>query len=147
MKSEVWKDIDGYAGLYKVSNTGEVKSLRGNEKNLKQMNCKGHLKVGLYINKKRKWFLVHRLVSIAFLPNHWNLPIVNHIDGDKKNNNVINLEWCTYKHNMREAYRIGLRKPRIKSPVNNVLKLLKKLTPNQLEEVKRYSNLNELYLT
>jgi len=112
---EVWKDVVGYEGYYKVSNLGNVKSLdrivdnegkyfrhlKGKPKAQKQQH-NGYMTVNLYkngINKQYKTFRVHRLVAEAFLPNPNNLPFVNHKDENKQNNNVNNLEWCTQQYN------------------------------------------------
>ena len=120
---EIWKTIPTFSN-YQVSNLGNVKSLEkkvktkgGVYKTLKerQINCKhrknGYLYVELYENGNHKKFNVHRLVTQAFISNNNNLPQVNHIDGDKTNNIVNNLEWCTPSHNMKEAYKLGLEKP------------------------------------
>lgn len=101
---EVWKDIEGYEGLYQVSNTGEVKSLnyRGNgeSKLLKQgTNKKGYKIVSLFKNGKGKSHRVHRLVAMTFILNPNNYREVNHKDENKYNNNVDNLEWCNAKYN------------------------------------------------
>ena len=101
---EQWKDIEGYEGLYQVSNLGNVRSLKfsgGNKvKLLKQNTTKeGYKRVGLCKNGKRKDYRIHRLVAMTFIPNPDNLPIINHKDEDKTNNNVKNLEWCTYEYN------------------------------------------------
>lgn len=97
-REEIWKDIEGYEGLYRVSNLGNVYSYLSNKK-LNPGNDKGYLKVNLSKNKKVKQFSVHRLVALAFLPNKNNYPCVNHKDENPSNNNVDNLEWCTYKYN------------------------------------------------
>ena len=103
---EVWKDIEGYEGLYEISNLGNVKSLVDSngvarEKILKHIKARnGYLKVDLCKNKTKKHFLVHRLVANAFLPNPQNLPCVNHKDEFRTNNSVENLEWCTHKYNI-----------------------------------------------
>lgn len=107
---EIWKDIPGYEGKYQVSNTGEVKSLNyngtGKAKLLKQLdNRYGYLRVTLFKNGKRKWFRVHRLVAMTFLPNPNNYREVNHKDENKYNNNVDNLEWCNAKYNMNYGTR------------------------------------------
>ena len=70
---------------------------------------KGYLGVRIYKNLKGKTFKIHRLVAQAFIPNPNNLLQVNHIDGDKENNRVDNLEWCTCEENMKHSYKIGLR--------------------------------------
>lgn len=112
---EVWKDIDGYEGLYQVSNIGNVKSLKFNhgnvEKLIKPFNNGGYLRVTFRVNRKAKNFLVHRLVAAAFIENPEGKDSVNHIDGDKCNNCVDNLEWVTKSENTRHAIRVGLRPP------------------------------------
>lgn len=98
---EIWKDVVGYENLYQVSNLGNVKSLCGKTPHLMkpQQNQYGYLHIGLRICNKHKNFDVHRLVAQAFIPNPNNLPCINHIDENKSNNNVENLEWCTYYYN------------------------------------------------
>ena len=113
---EIWKDIKGYEGLYQVSNLGRVKSLERkvrngehtyriiSEKILKLDNLyDGYLGIGLYISRKQHYFKVHRLVAESFIPNPENKLEVNHIDGNKTNNNAENLEWVTRIENMRHA--------------------------------------------
>ena len=105
--SEMWKDIDGYEGLYQVSNTGKVKSFRAwkrakcpNEYILKPTaNNRGYLAVTLYKDASKRKYLVHRLVAEAFIPNPNNYPQINHIDEDITNNSFENLEWCTPLYN------------------------------------------------
>lgn len=98
--SEVWKDINGYKGLYQVSNLGRVRSVRYNKEKIMELSYShGYLRVGLYKNNKLKFHSVHRLVAQAFLSNPYNLPCVNHKDECKTNNNVDNLEWCSYQYN------------------------------------------------
>lgn len=99
---EIWKDIAGYEGLYKVSNIGNVKSLKnGNERILKphkRRNC--YLQVQLYNEGIKKYMTIHRLVAQAFVQNEslfYNE--INHKDEDKTNNNASNLEWCDAKYN------------------------------------------------
>lgn len=109
MINEIWKDIDGFEGLYQVSNLGRVKSL-GNDKSrrekiLKLGNCHGYLQVNLCKNGKRKKLCVHRLVAQTFLQNPQNLPEVNHKDEDKTNNSVENLEWVSSKENVNFGTR------------------------------------------
>lgn len=101
-ETEEWKDVVGYEGLYKVSNLGNVMSLKGKTPKLMKPAQKGngYLYVGLNIyNKSRKNFYVHRLVAKAFIENPQNLPFVNHKDEIKTNNMVSNLEFCTQQYN------------------------------------------------
>ena len=111
-ESEVWKDVVGYEGIYKVSDKGNVHRVewigaRGREcggRTLKPKNSGGgYLQVGLYKNGIVKNKLIHRLVLEAFVENPNNLPEVNHKDENKTNNDLSNLEWCTRKHNMNHG--------------------------------------------
>lgn len=137
---EQWKDIKftdkgvlyDYTKMYKVSNTGKIKSLNrqifikkyerknntqtlSHYRNIKGKDIKtsihrGYLTVYLY-NKENvcKCHLVHRIVAKMFIQNPKNLPCVNHKDGNKLNNNINNLEWCTYSENLKHAYKTGLK--------------------------------------
>ena len=96
---EIWKDIKGYEGLYKISNFGNVYSLNIKRNKKLSMNRHGYLYVDLMKNKVRKHFYTHRLVAEAFIENTNNLPQVNHKDECKTNNCVENLEWCDQKYN------------------------------------------------
>ena len=100
---EIWKDIIGYEGLYQVSNLGEVRSVsrRGAKgKILSKSINNGYYRVVLCSNSKAKGMAVHRLVAQSFISNPNNLPVVNHKDENKLNNNVENLEWCTQSYNI-----------------------------------------------
>lgn len=109
-----WVDIKGYEGLYQVNQDGEVYSKQTNRV-LKQF-YRGkrpdnkYRVVDLKKNGDRKTVSVHRIVAQAFIPNPDNLPCVNHKDGDKNNNCVENLEWCTYSENNNHAIKNGLKK-------------------------------------
>ncbi len=128
--NEIWHNIEGYEGLYQVSNYGRVKSLSrpyknqygefGNKKEFikAQKLCSfdsstkeksGYLVVNLAKDDRGKWVRVHRLVAQAFLENPLNLLEVNHKDGNKLNNNVDNLEWVTHAQNCIHAWQNGLR--------------------------------------
>lgn len=107
---EEWRDIEGYEGLYQVSNTGKVKSLNyrktGKEKILKPYdNGYGYLKVKLCKDGKDTSCKVHRLVAQAFLENPDDLPEVNHKNEDKTDNRVENLEWCNRSYNVNHGTR------------------------------------------
>jgi hypothetical protein len=105
--NEQWKQIPGFEGLYLVSNTGKIKSLR----KWKRGGCpdeyilnptvanNGYYQVTLYDGSSRKKFQVHRLVASAFVNNPNGYDFVNHIDEDKLNNLASNLEWCTTAYN------------------------------------------------
>ena len=105
MDEEIFKSIPGYDGMYEVSNYGRVKSLKRKiHKFLKPAaNHAWYLFVALSKDGKVKQYKVHRLVAQAFIKNPNNLPCVNHIDENKTNNNVNNLEWCTYKYNNNDG--------------------------------------------
>jgi hypothetical protein len=98
---EIWKPIDNYPGYF-VSNTGKVKSCRGNKEIelSPREEWNGRLYVNLYRDKKMKSIKIHRLVAEAFIPNPDNLPQINHKDENPKNNKATNLEWCTAKYNL-----------------------------------------------
>lgn len=121
LNNEVWKDIGGYEGIYQVSSLGNVRSLnrvdiisderKFNRKGimLKFKLCrKGYHRVQLYKNHKGKHCNVHRLVAIEFIPNLNNLAQVNHINGDKSDNSVNNLEWITNEDNMKHGIENNL---------------------------------------
>ena len=110
---EEWRPVVGYEGLYEVSNTGNVKSLertvwdsvRGYYRTIPERILKvgkttnGYLHVQLYKDGKGKWYLVHRLVAVAFIGNPNNLLVINHKNEIKSDNRVSNLEWCSHSYN------------------------------------------------
>lgn len=112
-KLEVWKDIKDYEGIYQVSNFGNVKSL-GNEFSRKERflklspQSKGYLTVVLQKNATRKMVLVHRIVAEHFIGNTESKPQVNHINGDKTDNSIENLEWVSHKENLDHAIKNNL---------------------------------------
>lgn len=136
LQGEVWKEVKGYEGLYQVSNFGRVKSLlrfnnyynaiyKEQKKRIQKERLlnirktpRGYLQVCLTANSLSNNKLVHRLVAEAFIPNPLNKPQVNHIDGNKENNKVSNLEWMTSQENNKHAHKIGLNKSHNKRKVN-----------------------------
>ena len=96
---EEWKDINGFEGLYKISNYGQVWSCRRSKIMSLKDTKDGYKAVSLYKNDKRYYFRVHRLVGQAFIPNPNNLPVINHLDENKTNNIWTNLEWTTVQEN------------------------------------------------
>lgn len=118
---EVWKDIEGYEGIYQVSNLGRVKGVERLILSEKRENFlvserlfslvtsgNGYSTLVLSKNNTVKRFYVHRLVAQAFIPNPKNKRVVNHKNGVKTDNQVGNLEWNTYKENLHHAIRLGL---------------------------------------
>ena len=112
--NEIWKDVEGYEGLYQVSNLGRVKSLEkidASGHRLKEIIMKAdtsngrYLRVSFYKDKKNRVFSIHRLVAKAFIPNPNDLPCVNHKDENTFNNCASNLEWCTQKYNCNYGTR------------------------------------------
>ena len=97
---EEWRDIEGYEGLYQVSNEGRVRNVKRNKVRSFSDNGCGYYNVLLSKNGNKTPHYVHRLVAEAFIPNPNNLPEVNHKNEDKTLNTVENLEWCTSKYNM-----------------------------------------------
>lgn len=119
---EIWKDVEGYEGIYQVSTYGRVKSLAREvtdlfgakmieERIIGHCESSKYYTVSLYKNNAGESTSVHRLVAKTFIPNPENKPCVNHIDGNKHNNHVENLEWVTYSENILHAYATGLVKP------------------------------------
>ena len=111
---EEWRDIEGTFGQYQVSNTGKIRSVlllkSGYRYNIlkSQRDKKGYERVSVTVKRQKKTFKIHREVAKAFLDNPCKLPQVNHIDGNKSNNNVLNLEWVTNSYNAIHALKLGL---------------------------------------
>lgn len=110
--NELWKPVPDYDG-YQVSNFGRVKRIykNGKQRVLKPvLNRNGYLRICLSKGNEKKIFSIHRLVAQAFIPNPLSKPQINHIDGNKLNNHVENLEWVTGSENQRHAVGTGLKK-------------------------------------
>lgn len=107
---EVYKTVDDsrFPNCYQISNKGNVKTLRRNKITKGIKNIDGYRYITGTYNNFRTTLLVHRLVANAFIPNPSNLLCINHIDGNKENNCVENLEWCTHSENMIHAVKTGL---------------------------------------
>lgn len=147
---EVWLPISGYEGLYEISNLGRVKALAKTViSGIRGTAIRNHSEAILtitYTNKGYcrhqlakegivKIYSTHRLVAIHFIPNPNNLPEVNHIDTDKRNNQVDNLEWCTHSDNMQHAGITG----RMKGKPNELHPKVK-LTNQEVLEIRKLRN-------
>ena len=120
---EIWKNIENFEGYYQISNFGRVKSLARQQKgripgkfqSVKEKilklskNRDGYLHCIACKDRKEYHFYVHRIVAKAFLQKIDGKICVNHKDGNKNNNSLSNLEWCSYGENMKHSYQIGLR--------------------------------------
>lgn len=129
---EIWRDIDGFDGLYQVSNLGRVRRLHKTIPPRILTTCfdnRGYPKVGLCHGGKCKTRKIHRLVALAFIPNPDGKPEVNHIDGNPHNSCASNLEWVTHLENSRHAVATGLIKSGKYSP-------LAKLTNEQVRYIR-----------
>ncbi len=103
----MWKDINGYVGLYEACEDGSIRNSK--TKRLLRpcyTNSSGYGQLNLRKNNLPKTFLIHRLIAETFLDNPSSYDQINHIDEDKRNNCVANLEWCTAKHNANHGTRI-----------------------------------------
>ena len=124
---EIWKPIKGYEQYYEVSNLGRIKSLARNvywKNRANRINSRydeekiivpdvmknGYIRIKFRVNGDVKQKTVHRVVAEAFIPNPENKPCINHKDGDRKNNKVENLEWCTYSENNLHEWRVLCKK-------------------------------------
>jgi len=121
MSREMWKDINGFEGYYKISNYGNVKSLdrlvkskAGSLKflkgNIKKCAISSVYRLALLSKENKEIGIsVHKLVALHFIPNPLRKPEINHMDGNKLNNYFGNLEWCTRSENIQHSYDIGLQ--------------------------------------
>lgn len=157
MSKEIWKEIKGYEGYYSVSNKGRVKSLERvvphdegkgerviKERIITNWVSNGYHNVSFSVDGKVTKHKVHRLVAAAFISNHEDKFTVNHIDGDKTNNEVSNLEWATLSENNKHAYDTGLyttfgeNQPTSKLTVDEVIEIREKYKHREDHETYTY---------
>ena len=134
---EIWKDINDYESIYQINQKGDLKSLKRKTTGTftsidklirKDLNKKGYYTYTLYKNGKSQRKLLHRLLAKAFIPNPNNYPCVNHIDGNPLNNDLSNLEWCTYSYNTIHGYeKNGRLNPNRKLKESEVIEIKEKL--------------------
>lgn len=155
MEKEIWKDIEGYEGIYEISNLGRIKALerlvnnrfgtlsRKKEKILKiklSSNTKRYIDVMLWKEGKFKSFLLHRLLALHFIPNPGMKPIINHIDHNCLNNSLDNLEWTTQSKNIKHAFDSG-RCEHIRKIFSEALKLRHKMKDVRLKNYRNYATI------
>ncbi len=155
---EIWKDIQGFEGMYQISNKGRVKSLdrmtikfdkfswtvkgRVMVNRISGKDNNTYYRVDLSLNDIPHHRKIHRLVAQAFIPNPENKKCVNHLDGNKFNNNVENLEWATHSENNKHTYTLGFKHPRIKW----VLDLQMGIYYESAKEAAKAKNLDRSYV-
>lgn len=103
---EEWYDVLGYEGLYEITETGKVRNCKTGTKLSGNINSHGYVVVSLTKNGKKKDCKLHRLLAMTFIPNPYDYDCVNHKDGNKLNNSIDNLEWCTKGYNNRHAREV-----------------------------------------
>lgn len=130
MNKPDWTPLKGYEESYLINKSGQVYSIKYKKIMKQSINKWGYATMGIYKNKKRFNVRVNRLVASTFIPNPENLEQVNHIDGNKLNDHVSNLEWCSRLDNMRHASKNGImasadRNGKSKLTTENVLDIVK----------------------
>lgn len=147
-----WNDVKDYENLYQVSDTGLIRSKSSKVKKISKLGkvfycnkkskilspgitTSGYKYINLCKNNKVKHFDIHRLVAIAFLPNPNNLAEVNHKDGNKQNNCVNNLEWCSREYNLKHALEIGL--------INSQCKIRRKVWIQKGKEILEFPDMSK----
>jgi hypothetical protein len=132
-ENEIWKGVDGFEGVYYISSAGRLASRKKRDKkglslHIHELNNKkgDYFRVVLRDGDKRKSISVHRLVANTFIRNTCGYPVVNHIDGNKQNNRVENLEWCTRSQNVKHAIQMHPKQ------LSALLKYNKEIKPKRI---------------
>lgn len=120
--TERWEPVSGYEGLYEVSDIGQVARVSNGKRELlkQRIDRKGYSRVNLSKEGSLRTYRVHRLVAERFIANPCNYSEVNHIDENKLNNKVANLEWCSRSYNVNHGTRIERQKTKVSKPVIGV---------------------------
>ena len=132
--NEIWRPVKNFEQYYLISNVGRVKTIKTGLIRKPQIHKDGYLCLIFCVNNIRHIKYIHRLIAEVFIDNPLNLCEVNHIDGNKQNNNVSNLEWCTHHENVIHAHKTGLVKYRKGENINS-----SKLTDNEVIEIRMLS--------
>lgn len=134
MEKEIWKDIPGYEGIYKISNFGKVYSYRTSKMRKAILN-RGYMVIGL----GKSQFKIHRLIMMTFRPiDNYEGLVINHINGIRDDNRIENLEWVTSKQNNDHAIRTGLNRGKNKltdSEVIDIKIMIESLKPNTIRKI------------
>jgi hypothetical protein len=136
-----WKPVKNYEGLYEINEQGKVRSLqKRNANNImpQRIGRGGYYTVRLSKIGKDTTVYIHRLLGFAYIPNVDDKPFINHINGDKLDNRIENLEWCTHSENMKHAYKTGLLK--VKS--TSVIDICTGKTYNSIKEASEAINIS-----
>lgn len=153
---EIWKDIIGWEGIYKISNLGRIlccsRKLKNNHvvgskiKVLKLSN-NGYYKTSFYdaYTGRVKNVTLHRLLAETFIPNPENKPCIDHINGDSTDNRLSNLRWCTHKENSNNPICVQRKRIECKIAQNNPKTLIKKINSSHKKKILKYS-LNGEYM-
>lgn len=157
MEEEIWKPVnfDFFRDYYKVSNLGRVIGPKGKVLSPGKNTGTGYLGIHFCVKGRKKSTDLHRIVAITFIPNPTNLPYVNHINGNKHDNRVENLEWINSKDSMKHAIETGLRNDFGSNSVNSKIKendvleirrIFKEKLMNRRQIAEKY-NLNKDYIS
>ena len=156
---EIWKDVPGYEGLYQVSNLGEIKSLphdviRNNGRKYRvnglikaQISNNGYKMVSLHKEGKGRLFMVHILVSLAFIPNSENKPFIDHINTNRADNRVTNLRWVTRLENERNPLTMQKKKNHAKRMSKPILKIKGGNIIAEYESINEAARINKIQAT
>ncbi len=133
---EIWKPIKDYPN-YEISNLGKVKNIKTNKLISVSVHKHGHHVVRLWSNSKTRLFNIYRLLAIHFIPNPENKREVNHIDGNRMNFELSNLEWVTASENMKHSFRTGLAKGFFKKAGDHIFAKLSNEDRMQIVELRK----------